>query len=82
MCVCVGSGHFLGFVVSREVIRLDPLKVQVILDLPPPSNLLQLQRLQGKAKFLRRFIPNYTKMAKGFTCLLKNGIPFHWDQVA
>jgi len=68
--------------VSREGIRLDPLKFQAILDLPPPSNLLQLQRLQGKAKFLRRFIPNYTEMAKGFTHLLKKGIPFHWDPVA
>lgn len=79
---CVGSSHFLGFVVSKEGIRLDPFKFQAILDLSPPSNLLQLQRLQGKANFLRRFIPNYATMAKGFTRLLKKGIPFHWDQVA
>ena len=67
---------------SREGIQLDPSKVQTILDLPPTSNLLQLQRLQGKANFLRRFIPNCTEMAKAFTHLLKKGIPFHWDQVA
>ena len=79
---CVGSGRLLGFVVSRDGIRLDPLKVHTILDLPPPSNLLQLHRLQGKANFLRRFIPNYAKMAKGFTHLLKKGIPFDWDHVA
>ena len=79
---CVGSGRLLGFVVSKEGNRLDPLKVKAILDLPPPSNLLQLQRLQGKDNFLRRFIPNYTEMAKGFTHLLKKEIPFHWDQVA
>ena len=40
-CVfCVGSGRFLGFVVSKEGIRIEPLKVQAILDLPAPSNLL------------------------------------------
>jgi len=50
--------------------------------MPPPSNLLWIQRLQGKAKFLRRFIPNYAKLAKGYTRLLKKGVPFHWDQVA
>ena len=67
-CVfCVGSSRLLGFLVSKEGIRLDPLKVKEILDLPPPSNIIQLQRLQGKANFLRRFIPNYAKMAKGFT---------------
>ena len=47
-----------------------------------PSNLLQLEKIQGKTNFLRRFIPNYVEMAKGFTRLLKKGVPFHWDQVA
>ena len=79
---CVGSGRLLSFVVSKDKIRLDPIKVRAILDLPPPSNLLQIQRLQGKANFLRRFIPNYVELAKGYTRLLKKGVPFHWDQVA
>lgn len=50
--------------------------------MPSHSNILQLQGLQGKYNFLRIFIPNYSEMAKGFTCLLKKEIPFHWDQVA
>ena len=79
---CVGFCHFLGFVFLKEGIRIEPLKVQAILYLPVPSNLLQIQKLQGKANFLRRFIPNYAEMAKGFTRLLKKGVPFHWDQVA
>jgi len=79
---CVGSGRLLGFVVSKDGIRLDPCKVQVIIDMPPPSNLLQIQKLQGKEKFLRRFIPNYAELAKGYTRLLKKEVPFNWDQVA
>lgn len=78
----VSSGQLLGFVVSKDGIRLDPFKVQEILDMPPPSNLVQIQRLQGKAKFLRRFIPHYAELAKDYTCLLKKGVPFHWNQVA
>eukprot|EP00253_Pinus_taeda_P010872 PITA_10872 len=40
-CVfCLSSGHLLGFVVLKDGIRLDPRKVQAIIDLPPPSNLL------------------------------------------
>jgi hypothetical protein len=82
-CVfCVGSGRLLGFVVSKDGIRLDPCKVQAIINLPPPSNLLQIQKLQGKANFLRRFIPNYAELAKGYTRLLKKDVPFVWDQVA
>jgi len=81
-CVfCIESGRLLGFIISREGIRLDPLKVEAIVNLPPPASLQQLQSLQGKANFLRRFIPNYAKVAKGFMRLLKRDIPFHWDVV-
>lgn len=39
-CVfCVESGKLLGFIVSREGIRLDPLKFEAILNLPPPASL-------------------------------------------
>jgi hypothetical protein len=55
------------------------LKVEAILNLPPPSSLRQLQILQGKAKLLRCFIPNYVELTLGFTQLLKKGYEFVWD---
>jgi hypothetical protein len=39
---CVESGRLLGFIVSRQGIWVDPLKVEVILNLPPPYTLCQL----------------------------------------
>jgi hypothetical protein len=67
-CVfCVDYGRPLGFIVSRQGIEVDPLKVEAILNLPPPSSLRQLQSLQGKANFLRHFIPNYAELTLGFT---------------
>jgi hypothetical protein len=38
--------------------------------------------LQGKAKFLRRFVPDYTTRAHGFLHLLHHDIPFRWDEHA
>jgi hypothetical protein len=76
------SDRILGFIVSRQGIRVDPLKVEVILNLPPPSTLHQLQSLQGKANFLRRFIPNYAEITRGFTRLLKKGSELVWDTIA
>jgi hypothetical protein len=61
---------------------VDPIKVEAILNLPPPSTLRQLQSLQGKANFLRRFIPNYAEITRGFTRLLKKDSEFVWDTVA
>jgi hypothetical protein len=82
-CVfCVESGCFLGFIVSHHGIRVDPIKVEAILNLPPPSSLRQLQSLQGKANFLCRFIPNYAKITRGFTRLLKKGSEFVWNKFA
>jgi hypothetical protein len=41
-----------------------------------------LQSLQGRANFLRRFIPKYVEITLGFTQLLKKGSDFIWDTIA
>ena len=58
---------------------VNPLKVEAIVQFPPPCTILQLQSLQGKVNFLRRFIANYAEITKGFMRLLKKDVPFHWD---
>jgi hypothetical protein len=66
-CVfCVTAGHLLGFIISQSGITVDPLKVQAITEITPPRNLIQLQSLQGKANFLRRFVQDtrYIKYAE------------------
>jgi hypothetical protein len=39
---CVMSGCLLGFIVSTIGIMVDPLKVEAIIQLPPPRTILQL----------------------------------------
>jgi hypothetical protein len=75
-------GRLLGFIVSTTWIMVDPLNFEVIVQFPPPCTIPQLQSLQGKANFLRRFIANYAEITKGFMRLLKKGVPFHWDEAA
>jgi hypothetical protein len=79
---CITSEHLLGFIVSTTGIMVDPLKVEAIIQFPPPCTMLQLQSLQGKANFLRRFIANYVEITKGFMHLLKRDVPFFWDEAA
>jgi hypothetical protein len=69
-------GVFLGFIVSTTGIMVDPLKVEVIVQLPPPCTIPQLQSLQGKVNFLRRFIANYAEITKGFHVFIEEGSPF------
>jgi hypothetical protein len=82
-CVfCIESSELLGFIVSRQGIKVDPLKVEVILNIPPPSSLCRLQSLQGKENFLHHFILNYVELTLGFMRLLKKGSEFVWDTTA
>ena len=72
----VKVGHLLGFIVSKEGIRVDPLKVEAILQLSPPHNIRHLQCLQGMTNFLRRFVVNFSNLTKGFMHLLKKDTSF------
>ena len=55
---------------------MDTSKVEAIINLPPPCFIRKLQSLQGKS------IVNYSKITKGFMCLLKQDTPFVWDEIA
>ena len=50
---CVVTSQLLGFIISKDVIMVDPFKVEAILQFSPPCTMNQLQSLQGKANFLR-----------------------------
>ena len=49
---CVMIVRLLGFIISKEGIRVNPLKVEEILQLYPPLNIIHIQCLQGMANFL------------------------------
>ena len=66
---CVKSGRLLGFIISKEGIRVNPLKVEEILQLSPPKNIRHLQCLQGIENFLRRFVVKFSNLTRGFMCL-------------
>ena len=80
-CVfCVELRWLFRFIVSNKGIQVDPLKVEAILNIPPPCSIKKLQSLQENYNFLRCFIVNYAKFSKGFMRLLKQDTPFVWDE--
>lgn len=73
----VTLGKLLRFIVSWWGIEIDPNKIKAITDMPPPSNIKQLQILQGKLQAIRLFISQLLDKCKPFTKLLKKGTIFH-----
>jgi hypothetical protein len=71
---------FLGHTISGDGIPVDPSKVQEMMDWKPPTSVHQIRSFLGLVGYYRRFIPNFSRIAKPMTELLKKGVKFSWNQ--
>jgi hypothetical protein len=67
---------FLGHTISQDGISVDPEKVQEVMDWKPPTTVWQIRCFLGLAGYYRRFIPNFSRIAKPMTELLKKGVKY------
>ena len=70
------SVKFLGHTISSEGISVDPTKVQEVMDWEPPTSVHQIRSFLGLAGYYRWFIPDFSRIAKPMTELLKKGMKF------
>jgi hypothetical protein len=72
----VQEGIVLGHKVSKWGIEVDRSKIEVIEQLPPPTNVKGIRSFLGHAGFYRRFIKNFSQIARPLTSLLAKDVPF------
>jgi hypothetical protein len=70
---------FLGHMISPKWIAVDPSKVQDVLDWKSTTSIHQVRSFLGFTGYYRRFILNFSKIAKSITELLKNGNKYVWS---
>jgi hypothetical protein len=58
------QGNILGHIVSKEGVKIDLKRVEVIKQIAQPRNKKEVQYFLGKIVFLRRFVPNFVEMVK------------------
>ena len=73
----VSTGKFLGFIVNNREIEANPDKIKAVLDIRPPSNTNEIQRLAGRIVALSRFVSKSSDKCQPFFQVLKKA--FHWD---
>ncbi|CAM8895837.1 unnamed protein product [Rhodiola kirilowii] len=71
---------FLGHVISKEGISVDPVKVEAILNWKTPKIVFEIRSFLGLAGYYRRFIENFARLANPLTRLTRKGVKFEWDE--
>ena len=72
--------HFLGHVVSRDGVAVDPSKVEAVLQWQRPKNATEIRSFLGLAGYYRRFIEGFAKIASPLTKLTRKAVRFVWNE--
>ena len=76
----VGSGKFLGYMVTHRGIEVNPDQVKAINSLQPPRNPKDVQKLTGMTAALNRFISRLADRCRPFFLLMNKWKGFEWTK--
>jgi len=71
--------EFLGYIIGRDGIKMSTGKVEAVLSWKTPNSLTEVQSFLGFANFYRRFIKDYSRVARPLTELTKKEIGKNWS---
>ena len=71
---------FIGHVFSKKGIHVDPAKVKAIKNWTTPKTPTEVRSFLGLSGYYRRFIANFSKIAKPLTALTQKGTTFDWNE--
>ena len=76
----VGSGKFLGYMVTHQGIEVNYDQVKVINSLQPPRNPKEVQKLTGMTAALNQFISRLVDRCRPFFLLMNKCKGFEWTE--
>ena len=70
----------LGHIVSKEGIRVDPKKIEVVVEWKPPRNVTEVRSFLGLAGYYRIFVKGFSMIAAPMTRLLQKNVKYEWSE--
>lgn len=71
---------YLGHILCAEGLRANPAKTEAIDKFPTPISVTTVQRFLGAANYYRRYVPNYSSIARPLHRLCCKDVPFEWTE--
>ncbi|KAL0689703.1 hypothetical protein Bca4012_089381 [Brassica carinata] len=75
----VRDGIVLGHMISEKGIEVDKAKIDIMMSLQPPTSVRGIKSFLGHAGFYRRFIQDFSRIARPLTRLLCKETKFDFD---
>lgn len=72
--------QFLGHVVNKEGIKVDPAKIEAVTNWERPKTPTEVRSFLGLARYYRRFVQDFSKIAIPLTKLTRNNEKFVWTE--
>ncbi|XP_057760408.1 uncharacterized mitochondrial protein AtMg00860-like [Arachis stenosperma] len=69
---------FLGHVVSKQGIAVDPSKVEAVMNWGRPTSVTEIRSFLGLAGYYQRLIKGFSQIALPLTRLTRKDVPFFW----
>ncbi|KAL0544225.1 hypothetical protein IC582_019338 [Cucumis melo] len=70
---------FLGHVVSAGGVSVDPQKVEAVVNWERPASATEVRSFLGLARYYRRFVEDFSRLALPLTALTRKNAKFEWS---